>query len=57
LGLCKQVVCITHFPQVASQADTHFQVQKVELDGRTLTEIACLDSEQTRQELIRMGGG
>lgn len=57
LGLHKQVICITHFPQVASQADTHFQVQKIELEGRTLTRIAALDKPQTELELVRMGGG
>ncbi len=57
LGLHKQVICITHFPQVASQANTHFQVQKIEIDGRTITRIECLDAKQTQHELIRMGGG
>jgi DNA repair protein RecN (Recombination protein N) len=57
LGKCRQVVCITHFPQVASKADEHFGVQKVESEGRTLTEIKQLSKKQREQELLRMIGG
>ena len=57
LGQCRQVICITHFPQVASKADEHFGVQKVEAQGRTLTEIKHLTKKQREQELLRMIGG
>lgn len=57
LGQCRQVLCITHFPQVASQADTHFGVQKLKSEGRTLTEIHFLSKIQRQHELLRMTGG
>ena len=57
LGKKKQVLCITHFPQVASYADVHIQVLKEELEGRTVTVIKPLSSVKDRQkELARMGG-
>lgn len=58
LGSHKQVLCITHFPQVASYADVHIQVQKTETaDGRTVTQIQRLSShEEKQQELARMSG-
>ncbi len=57
LGQHKQVICITHFPQVAAQADTHVQVEKVEVDGRVMTRMTALNAQESQQELIRMGGG
>lgn len=57
LGQFRQVICITHFPQVASKADEHFNVQKIESEGRTLTEIKHLNKKQREQELLRMLGG
>ncbi len=57
LGKCRQVICITHFPQVASKSDHHFSVQKSEKDGRTLTEIKLLNKKEREQELLRMIGG
>lgn len=57
LGQCRQVICITHFPQVANQADHHFRVQKHESEGRTLTHIAPLDKREKEKELLRMLGG
>ncbi len=57
LGKYRQVVCITHFPQVASKADQHFGVQKIETDGRTLTQIKPLLKKEREQELLRMLGG
>jgi DNA repair protein RecN (Recombination protein N) len=57
LGRFRQVICVTHFPQVASQADIHFSVQKVETQGRTVTEIKQLTKKQREQELLRMIGG
>jgi DNA repair protein RecN (Recombination protein N) len=57
LGKHRQVLCITHFPQVASKADTHFSVQKTQTRERTLTQIAQLSSKERKQELLRMIGG
>lgn len=53
----KQVLCVTHLPQLAAMADTHFSVEKGERDGRTYTEVRRLDREQRRLELARLTGG
>ena len=53
----KQVLCVTHLPQLAAMADTHFSVEKGERNGRTYTEVRRLDREQRRQELARLTGG
>jgi DNA repair protein RecN (Recombination protein N) len=57
LGQHRQVICITHFPQVAAQADHQFSVKKVESSGRTITQIQVLSEEQRETELLRMLGG
>lgn len=51
-----QVICITHFPQVASQADHHLQISKEEKEGRTITIIQELDAFSRQRELARMSG-
>ena len=57
IGRSKQVICITHLPQIAAAADSHFLISK-ETDGRTVkTDIALLDEEASVQELARMLGG
>ncbi|MBS4163968.1 DNA repair protein RecN [Candidatus Protochlamydia amoebophila] len=56
IGKQHQVICITHFPQVASLADHHLQISKVEKDGRTLTQVLKLDKISCQQELARMAG-
>ena len=53
----KQVLCVTHLPQLAAMADTHFSVEKGEQNGRTYTAVQRLDREQRRQELARLTGG
>ena len=53
----KQVLCVTHLPQIAAMADTHFSVQKGERDGRTYTRLERLDRSQRREELARLIGG
>ena len=53
----KQVLCVTHLPQLAAMADTHFSVEKGETGGRTYTKVQCLTREQRRQELARLTGG
>ena len=57
LGKHRQIICISHFPQVAAKADEHFSVQKTESDGRTLTHIKHLSKREREQELLRMIGG
>ncbi len=53
----KQVLCVTHLPQLAAMADTHFSVEKGERNGRTYTRVLCLDRKQRAQELARLTGG
>ena len=53
----KQVMCVTHLPQIAAMADSHFLIEKTESAGRTYTEVAALDREGRRRELARLHGG
>ena len=53
----KQVLCVTHLPQLAALADTHFSVSKGEREGRTYTNLERLDRKQRREELARLIGG
>ena len=53
----KQVLCVTHLPQLAAMADTHFSVKKGESGGRTYTHVLLLDREQRKAELARITGG
>ena len=53
----KQVLCVTHLPQIAAMADSHFVIAKQERDGRTYTEVTPLDREGRRRELARLYGG
>lgn len=56
MGQQHQVICITHFPQVASQADHHLQILKEEKEGRTFTLVRELTASTRQQELHRMTG-
>jgi len=53
----RQVLCITHLPQVAAPADAHYVVTKVVKNGRTISEITLLDKKSRVTELARMLGG
>ena len=53
----KQVLCVTHLPQLAAMADTHFSVEKGESGGRTFTRVLQLDREARKAELARITGG
>ncbi|MES2316504.1 MAG: DNA repair protein RecN [Pseudomonadota bacterium] len=58
LGQERQVLCVTHLPQVASQANQHFQVAKGTTDnGKTVSHIDVLDSKARVEEVARMLGG
>jgi DNA repair protein RecN (Recombination protein N) len=58
LGQQRQVLCVTHLPQVASQANQHFQVAKGTTDaGRTVSRIDVLDTRARVEEVARMLGG
>jgi DNA repair protein RecN (Recombination protein N) len=58
LGQQRQVLCVTHLPQVASQANQHFQVAKATTEaGKTVSHIDVLDSKSRVEEVARMLGG
>jgi DNA repair protein RecN (Recombination protein N) len=53
----RQVLCVTHLPQIAAYADHHFHVEKTELAGRTETHVRKLTGAARKDELARMLGG
>ena len=53
----KQVLCVTHLPQMAALANTHFLIAKEERSGRTYTTVTPLDHEGRKRELARIIGG
>jgi DNA repair protein RecN (Recombination protein N) len=53
----RQVLCVTHLPQIAAYADHHFHVEKTELAGRTETHVRKLTGTARKDELARMLGG
>lgn len=53
----KQVLCVTHLPQLAALADTHLLIAKTEKNGRTYTTVTPLDREGRKRELARIIGG
>jgi DNA repair protein RecN (Recombination protein N) len=57
LGSAFQVLCITHLPQIAAYADTHYQIEKGVDGGRTRTTVTRLDAPGRVNELSRMLGG
>lgn len=52
-----QVICITHLPQIAAMADSHYEISKSAKDGKTTTRIYALSQEQIVEELARLLGG
>jgi DNA repair protein RecN (Recombination protein N) len=57
LGSAFQVLCITHLPQIAAYADTHFQIEKRVDAGRTRASVLRLDRGERVEEISRMLGG
>ncbi|ATE60451.1 DNA repair protein RecN [Thauera sinica] len=57
LGRERQVLCVTHLPQVAACADWQWRIAKVERGGQTLSEVTPLSSEERIEEIARMLGG
>ena len=57
LGERFQVLCITHLPQIAAQATTHFRIEKNVRAGRTLTSVEQLSAAPRVEEIARMIGG
>ena len=53
----KQVLCVTHLPQIAAMADAHYRIAKEERGGRTYTQVQLLDRDGRRHELARLHGG
>jgi DNA repair protein RecN (Recombination protein N) len=53
----RQVLCITHLPQIAVFADRHFKVEKVVIGERTLSSVRRLTQKEQREEIARMLGG
>ncbi|MGN0534838.1 MAG: DNA repair protein RecN [Eubacterium sp.] len=52
-----QVICVTHSAQIASNADSHFLIEKEFIDERTYTKVSLLDFESRKRELARIMGG
>lgn len=57
IGRSRQVICITHLPQIAAMADAHYMIQKEAKANTTKTEIFCLKEEESVRELARLLGG
>lgn len=57
VSLGKQVMCVTHLPQIAAMADNHYVIKKEERSGRTYTDVLALDRDGRKQELARLHGG
>lgn len=57
LGRDRQVLCVTHLPQVAACADWQWQIAKREQDGATLSTVTALDEDARIEEIARMLGG
>lgn len=57
IGKQRQVLCITHLPQIASMGDKHFFIEKRQEENRTYTRIYDLNNEERRAEIARMLGG
>lgn len=57
IGKSHQVLCITHLPQIAAMADTHFEIEKHQKGMETITEIHPLEGEDSVRELARLLGG
>ena len=57
LGRDRQVFCVTHLPQVASQAHHHFRVEKISERNQTSTEVFVLSDDERLEEVARMLGG
>ena len=57
VSACKQVLCVTHLPQIAAAADVHLLIEKSEKNGRTYTCVTPLDKDGRKREIARIIGG
>ena len=53
----RQLLCVTHLPQIASMADNHYFIDKYAADGKTYTRVAALDKNAQIDEIARPSGG
>jgi DNA repair protein RecN (Recombination protein N) len=57
IGTMRQVLCVTHLPSIAAEADFHIKVDKKEKDGRTITEVKEISGDDRIEEIARMISG
>ena len=57
IAASRQVLCVTHLPQIAALADRHFVVEKTVAEGRTGSNVRALDEEGRVREIARLVGG
>mgnify|MGYP000760284137 CR=1 FL=1 len=57
LGRTHQIICITHLPQIAAMADSHFEIEKHLQGTETITQIHVLKEHDSIRELARLLGG
>ncbi len=57
LSVCKQLLCVTHLPQIAAMADNHFYIEKRSVDGKTSTFVTPLNECEQVDEIARLSGG
>ena len=57
LGRSHQVICITHLPQIAAMADSHYLIEKSVSNQTTISTIRALEEKECVGELARMIGG
>lgn len=57
IGLDTQIIAITHLPQISAMADNNLFIEKIESNGKTLTQIYTLSNEEKLSEIVRLTGG
>ena len=57
IAMKKQVIAVSHLPQISAMSDASFYIEKIETDGKTFTTVKALDSTQKVEEIIRLIGG
>ena len=57
IAYARQVVCVTHLPQIASMADTHFLILKSSSETKTTTSLSKLEDDMRVDEIARLAGG
>lgn len=57
IGLDTQIIAITHLPQISAMADNNLFIEKIECNGKTLTQVYTLSNEEKLSEIVRLTGG